>query len=732
MHWLLGRGLVPSLVVTLSLIATSHAQLVPGKAPWDTQPSTWVAADGLGRKVPNFDEVGPPRKDRFIGVFYFLWLGNFNSGGPFDVTQILKADPMAMGKPTVPPWGPYYAPHHWGQSRFGYYVSEDEYVLRKHAQMLSDAGVDVIIFDTSNDVTYKSTYMKLLQVFSQVRSEGGRTPQVAFLCPFGTPGRVVHELYQDLYSAGLYKDLWFQWKGKPLIMADPERIGNQDKIDTHTAPVDVGPQDKLSDGFEVDQPLVSVGAEIATYGTTTSAVTVSLYHEGDSGRPIKRQRFDHALDDTYLKLRFSPPLPAGKYRLELSTGSGRVSWWTHTDVRSEDGKAVLNGVPTDARLSLSVAKTTDLNVKIDAFFTFRAPQPSYFAGPSKPNMWSWLEVYPQHVFKNADGQREQMSVGVAQNAVESRLGSMSEIGAKGRTWHNGSNDPTPGAIDRGLNFQEQAERALKEDPEFVFITGWNEWVAGRFPEFAGVKLPVMFVDEFNQEFSRDIEPMIGGHGDNYYYQMVSFIRRFKGVEHPPKASEPKTIDLQADFSQWSGIKPEYRDNVGDTFHRDNVGWSKDLHYVNSTGRNDLATMKVARDSDFVYFYVRTRDPITPYTDPHWMMLFLKVGVDSGPNWAGYQFVLNRQTANADTCVLEQSTGGWNWIQKAKVKYRVVGNEMEVAIRKSDLGIDSSNALRIEFKWMDNMQNEGEISDFDLFGDAAPNGRFNYLYVAPPQ
>ncbi len=38
------------------------------------------------------------------------------------------------------------------------------------------------------------------------------------------------------------------------------------------------------------------------------------------------------------------------------------------------------------------------------------------------------------------------------------------------------------------------ERALKVDPEFIFITGWNEWIAMRLPEFAGVREPVMFVD----------------------------------------------------------------------------------------------------------------------------------------------------------------------------------------------------------------------------------------------
>ena len=711
-----------------AMVVTVTAQIAPKGEFWDTKPGTWVATDGLDRKIPTFDEVGPPRKDRFVGVFYFLWLGNFNSGGPFDVTQILRADPDAMTKPTVPPWGPYYAPHHWGQSRFGYYISEDEYVLRKHAQMLFDAGVDVIIFDTSNDVTYKSTYMKLLQVFSRVRSEGGRTPQVAFLCPFGTPSRVVHELYHDLYAPGLYKDLWFQWKGKPLIMADPERIGNQDKVDTHTAPIDIGPGDRLSDSFEVDQPLNSIGAEVATYGTRTSSVTVRLFRDGETSSPIRSQKFLNVQDDTFLKLRFDKPLPAGKYRLELSNGQGRVAWWTHNEVRPEDGHANFNGSESTARLSLSVERSTDLGYQIDNFFTFRAPQPSYFEGPTKPNMWSWLEVYPQHVFKNAEGQKEQMSVGVAQNAVGNRLGSMSEMGAKGRAWHNGANDPTPGAVDHGLNFQEQADWALKEDPEFVFITGWNEWVAGRFPEFAGVKLPVMFVDEFNQEFSRDIEPMVGGHGDNYYYQMVSFIRRFKGVDPSPKLSRPQSIDFQRDFSQWTTVKPEYRDNVGDTFHRDSIGWNKDVRYVNATGRNDLAMLKVARDRDFVYFYARTKDPISPYTDPHWMMLFLKIGTDAAPNWSGYQFVLNRLPANASNLILEQSSGGWNWIKIAKIQYRVAGNEMELAIRKSDLGIAANVPLRIEFKWMDNMQNEGDISDFDLVGDAAPNGRFNYLYA----
>jgi hypothetical protein len=36
-------------------------------------------------------------------------------------------------------------------------------------------------------------------------------------------------------------------------------------------------------------------------------------------------------------------------------------------------------------------------------------------------------------------------------------------------------------------------------------------------------------------------------------------------------------------------------------------------------------------------------------------------------------------------------------------------------------------LNMEFKWNDNMQDEGNIMDFYVSGDTAPGGRFNYVY-----
>jgi len=50
-------------------------------------------------------------------------------------------------------------PHHWNEPLFGCYDTDDRWVLRKHAEMLANAGMDVIIFDNTNGTfTWKESY----------------------------------------------------------------------------------------------------------------------------------------------------------------------------------------------------------------------------------------------------------------------------------------------------------------------------------------------------------------------------------------------------------------------------------------------------------------------------------------------------------------------------------------------------------------------------------------------
>ncbi len=691
-----------------------------GEASWDNYSDTWVATDALGRSVPTYPEVAAPRSDRTVGIFYFLWLGEHIQGGPFDVTKILAADPDAMQKPDSPLWGPLHAPHHWGESLFGYYLTNDEGVLRKHAQMLGDAGVDVVIFDVTNQITYRDWYRALLRVWADMRRLGNRTPQVAFLTPFWNPSKVVRELWRDLYQPELHPELWFRWEGKPLILADSDLIFTGEENSYQNTPAEVQAGHSLGQTFSTDRALHAVSARFATWHTSTSAVTLTLRSNSSTGTKIISKRFLNVGDNTWLRLTLKAPLPAGNYFLEASEPEGRIGWWSHTEDKFNRGTAFADGAAEKGDRTLRLTLMDDDTQAMLKFLTFRAPQPDYFRGQTKPDMWSWLEVYPQHVFTNSAGQKEQMSVGVAQNAVKGRLGSMSEPGAHGRSFHRGSTDPRPNAVRYGLNVTEQWERALKEDPRFIFVTGWNEWIMGRFAEFNGIKLPVMFVDQFDQEHSRDIEPMRGGHGDDYYYQFVSYLRRYKGAR-PLPTLVTREIKVDGQFDDWRDVQPEFRDTIGDPVHRDHRGWDAKVTYHNDTGRNDIVAAKVSWNKETAWFYVRTCEPITTPQGTNWMLLLMDADADPKTGWLGYDFVFNRAAPGS----LQRNAGNnFNWASAGAIQCRVVGNEMELAIPWEALGMKSPPAM-LDFKWADNCIFAGDWADFTLNGDAAPNDRFNY-------
>ena len=316
---------------------------------------------------------------------------------------------------------------------------------------------------------------------------------------------------------------------------------------------------------------------------------------------------------------------------------------------------------------------------------------------------------------------------VAQNLrqADGLVTNMSNLDARGRSFHNGRQDTAPGAVDFGHNFAEQWERALKLGAPFVMVTGWNEWVAGRWGERNG---PPVFVDQLNQEFSRDIEMARGCHGDNYYYQMVSGIRRYKGCPPLPKASAATTISLNGDFSQWAQVQPGFSDPVGETAPRAHPGIGK-LRYENRSGRNEFVQLKVARDDNSVFFYARTQSPITPPDGPNWMMLLIDADGRHDTGWEGFEFIVNRKVVNATTTTLERHTGGWNWERVAEIPMEFRGNELHLAIPRTLLKLPAG-PFRLDFKWLDNPQSPGDPLDLYLSGDTAPMGRFRYRYSAP--
>lgn len=373
---------------------------------------------------------------------------------------------------------------------------------------------------------------------------------------------------------------------------------------------------------------------------------------------------------------------------------------------------------------------------ISAFFTFRPGQPDYVNGPDKmrKNQWGWLENYPQHGYVELpEGGYELVTIGVSQNACPETNGHCSAFnkpGAQTRSFsqRNGY-DPRPEGYLYGWNFEEQWSRAYELNPKAVFITGWNEWIAGKYTKkdhWTGE--PFSFVDEFDWDHSRDIEPVKawGDRGDVYYMQLIDHVRKFKGTATQPTPSAPQTIKL-GDWNAWKNVSPLYAAYKGNTIHRNSQACGQ-YHYTNTSGRNDIIGARVARDDRYLYFYVETAQTLTSPSGHNWMMLFIDVDRNKQTGWQGYDYVINYRNPKGNKVFLQKSfQNKWIWKDAGMAEMKMKNNQLMLKIPRNLINLQGGK-LNFEFKWSDNMQDEGNIMDFYVNGDAAPGGRFNYIFT----
>lgn len=437
------------------------------------QPQSLAGVDSLGRVLPT-TPILRESKSRTVGLFYFLWLGEHGRHTPFDISKIVSADPNAGLKPDSSVWGNIGTYHHWGEPFFGYYYSDDEWVIRRHMMLFCDAGVDFLFFDTTNAVIYENNVKIVLRVLQEYHDAGFRIPKVMFYTNTAS-GDTVERIYHAIYKPKYCPDTWFCYGDKPTIIAVPEECSAETR----------------------------------------------------------------------------------------------------------------------------------------AFFDIKLAQ--WPNEPDKRGGWPWMDfTRPQRVFENLDGDEEVINVSVAQHP-QLRFGDSvlyGETGNCGRAYHDGFNDPDPKAFLGGANFGEQFERAIEADPPVVLVTGWNEWIAGRWQ---GIESrPVMFVDCANPLYSRDIEMMRGGYFDNYYLQFISCIRAYIGQN-------------ETALSQVCTHVP------GGNFPRDNDGYG--THYTNTTGRNALASLTVEPDGDTLRVRVQAYDKLCDDRGGSWMQVFVTGEGERGGTFA---------------------------------------------------------------------------------------------------
>lgn len=481
-----------------------------------------TATDALGRKLPTYKLTGPPKPNHYVGLFYWLWHGDLRTTATnpdsVNVTKIIAKYPQKTD------WR--MEDYYWDEPEEGYYRSMDPWVMQHNLQLIAAAGVDFIFLDLTNSEVYEPEITLLLKTIQNMRKNGVNAPYVA---PFLNADYVdkIKILYANFYKPGKYNDVWFYWKGKPLMMSPKVNSG------------------QIKDGESLSQML--------NYFTW------------------------------------------------------RPTWAMFSDDNGPGGK------------------------------------------------WRFMDTHPQHPALDSAGKVEQY---VVSKALGSPLwdyhDKCSSCGIKytpefDKYW-------LARETGTGIFLNEQWNRADSVQAPILLVTGWNELKAGAWPTnkdlanakdftFQGKKMKrgdLYFVDEFNREWNRDIQPMKDGSTDNFYYQLVARMRKYKGMLPPQPVSSPKTVKIDGNFSEWNNITPVYNDFAKDTEHRDFDGVLPCLHYTNNTGRNDIIESRTTHDNASLYFYVKTTDPITPYTDKSWMLLYIDSDNNKNTGWEGYDYVINTE------------------------------------------------------------------------------------------
>ena len=599
------------LVLTVFLLTGQRAAPAQNSPQIAISNADCVATDALGRKLPTYQEVGGPKPNRYVGMFYWQWHGPDRWGPDYNVTEFLKSHPGFKDFEAHPKGGPDDPTWYWAEPLFGYYLSTDPWVIRKHLKMLSDAGVDFLFLDYTNGSIYDAEMKQFLAVAEDMKAKGVPVPRLAFFLN-SEPEWKIEALYQTWYKPGHYDDMWFRWQGKPLLMAS---------------------------------------------------------------RPTQP-----------VKMKEPGLLPA-----------------------------------------------------IQDYFTWR-PTWAFHDAAKEPTKWRFMDEFyqggPQRPALGPDGKVEQM-------VVSKSLG--------GPLWGNmktGGVSCAPGHVPvyndqwvspdtaKGLFFQAQWDNAEKVAAPILLVTGWNEWTASVW-ETPGVVFlgrttktgQGHIVDEFNGDFNRDLEPMKGGYGDDYYNQFVANMRRYKGMQAPTQPSAPRTIRLQASYKQWDDVRPVYH-NAGGIAPRDWDGATPHTHYVDRSARNDIVLAQVARDGANVYFHVRTSATLTPAVGQSWMLLFLDTH-GSATAWHGYDFLINRHRIGT-RCTIERNVSGtWNWKAVGEAVISRQGSEMMLKVPRKALGLlPSRGPFTLDFKWADNLPERAAIMDFYSEGEVAPSARFNYRFAEP--
>lgn len=415
----------------------------------------------------------------------------------------------------------------------------------------------------------------------------------------------------------------------------------------------------------------------------------------------------------------SADVVCGLYRRYYEKGLYKDLWY------APDGKPLIIGVSEDGLIS---AQNRELYAMLkEDFFDFRESQwpDGKTTIENLETGFPWMSwQYPQ---KNFNGM---MSVSLAQHP-DAKM-SNGPLTNNGRGFDYKKMRNYTSNSDKGTNYQGQWETVFENNADSskkyvdqVLVTGFNEWMAIKLNDGNDS----YFVDTFSEEYSRDIEMMKGGYGDNFVVQTLINTRKYKYSEAKHYKYDLKTMPLD-DFSAeaWKDVKSEYKDPVGDALARDYRDAFSTTTYVDNSNRNDISSVRITHDTANLYVRVETAEAVTAYngTDKNWMNLLIQTENGGENSFAGFQYIVNRSPDGSGKTSVEKSRGGFSWESAGSAQYAVSENVVLYSIPLASLGLTAQNCY-IRIKACDNVTKPDDIMDYYVSGDSAPIGRFAYSY-----
>ncbi|MCF0107756.1 MAG: hypothetical protein HUJ59_01935 [Bacilli bacterium] len=186
--------------------------------PFEYTQLSYTAKDSLGRE---FSVSDLHKENKEVGIFYHVWHGykHAENKGIFDVTKLLQDNPNALyNLSATEEDSPLGAFHYWGEPLYGYYRSDDPWVITRHMELLTAAGVDYLCYDLTNATIYYDAINEIFKVLDKFQKQGFKVPKVCFYTNSDS-GVTMKACYETWYERGLYSNLWYSRDGeKPLII----------------------------------------------------------------------------------------------------------------------------------------------------------------------------------------------------------------------------------------------------------------------------------------------------------------------------------------------------------------------------------------------------------------------------------------------------------------------------------------------------------------------------------